>query len=383
MRGGQPSLAASRRRPTLRPRSTRSVWISSSHVARMMLGRPSAGAANRFPDRCSSLRRRATSRSRDPSSSCRRQPITRWANGLSAAARRHQDEGWLLFAHAWRPTIARGQLIGDRRCGRGHSLGVDLVVDVARTTRGRPLAGAETDSPDRCSSLRRRATLLCDRSSSCRRQPIARWANGSVRGPEHPGWIDEPEWLENIHDVAYFYLDFLEAAGSLGSPWSAAPWAAGSRWRWRCAIPSRLEIARAGQSRGHRSRRRRAAGGHFPDAAGRLIPKTVCRLEKLGAGTPGRRRWTLEAIDAAQEPPHHRAPRLGAAPARSLPAEVAAPHRCAGEADLGSRRTGSSSGALSRTDTACFPRRKSRSFENCGHLPHVGEGRRSSSTSMQ
>ena len=31
--------------------------------------------------------------------------------------------------------------------------------------------------------------------------------------PEHPGYglSDEPEWLENIHDVAYFYLDFLRA----------------------------------------------------------------------------------------------------------------------------------------------------------------------------
>jgi pimeloyl-ACP methyl ester carboxylesterase len=30
--------------------------------------------------------------------------------------------------------------------------------------------------------------------------------------PEHPGWgkSDEPEWLENIHDVAFFYLDFLK-----------------------------------------------------------------------------------------------------------------------------------------------------------------------------
>ena len=30
--------------------------------------------------------------------------------------------------------------------------------------------------------------------------------------PEHPGWglSDEPAWLENIHDVAYFYLDFLK-----------------------------------------------------------------------------------------------------------------------------------------------------------------------------
>jgi pimeloyl-ACP methyl ester carboxylesterase len=30
--------------------------------------------------------------------------------------------------------------------------------------------------------------------------------------PDHPGYgeSDEPAWLENIHDVAYFYLDFLE-----------------------------------------------------------------------------------------------------------------------------------------------------------------------------
>ena len=31
--------------------------------------------------------------------------------------------------------------------------------------------------------------------------------------PEHPGYglSDEPGWLENIHDVAYFYLDFLKS----------------------------------------------------------------------------------------------------------------------------------------------------------------------------
>ena len=30
--------------------------------------------------------------------------------------------------------------------------------------------------------------------------------------PEHPGYglSDEPAWLENIHDIAYFYLDFLK-----------------------------------------------------------------------------------------------------------------------------------------------------------------------------
>lgn len=33
--------------------------------------------------------------------------------------------------------------------------------------------------------------------------------------PEHPGYglSDEPEWLENIHDAAYFYLDFLRQLG--------------------------------------------------------------------------------------------------------------------------------------------------------------------------
>ena len=36
--------------------------------------------------------------------------------------------------------------------------------------------------------------------------------------PEHPGWgkSDEPAWLENIHDVAYFYLDFLKTLGLSG-----------------------------------------------------------------------------------------------------------------------------------------------------------------------
>src|SRR5262245_33495403 len=30
--------------------------------------------------------------------------------------------------------------------------------------------------------------------------------------PEHPGFgdSDTPEWLDTIHDLAYFYLDFLD-----------------------------------------------------------------------------------------------------------------------------------------------------------------------------
>lgn len=37
-------------------------------------------------------------------------------------------------------------------------------------------------------------------------------ARFDVLVPEHPGYgrSDEPAWLENIHDVAYFYLDFLK-----------------------------------------------------------------------------------------------------------------------------------------------------------------------------
>jgi pimeloyl-ACP methyl ester carboxylesterase len=37
-------------------------------------------------------------------------------------------------------------------------------------------------------------------------------ARFEVLVPEHPGFglSEEPEWLENIHDLAYFYLDFLK-----------------------------------------------------------------------------------------------------------------------------------------------------------------------------
>jgi pimeloyl-ACP methyl ester carboxylesterase len=37
-------------------------------------------------------------------------------------------------------------------------------------------------------------------------------ARFDVLVPEHPGYgrSDEPAWLDNIHDAAYFYLDFLE-----------------------------------------------------------------------------------------------------------------------------------------------------------------------------
>ena len=40
-------------------------------------------------------------------------------------------------------------------------------------------------------------------------------ARFDVLVPEHPGYgrSDEPEWLENIHDLAYFYLQFIKQLG--------------------------------------------------------------------------------------------------------------------------------------------------------------------------
>ena len=37
-------------------------------------------------------------------------------------------------------------------------------------------------------------------------------ARFDVLVPEHPGFGEsgEPEWLENMHDLAYFYLDFMK-----------------------------------------------------------------------------------------------------------------------------------------------------------------------------
>ncbi len=33
--------------------------------------------------------------------------------------------------------------------------------------------------------------------------------------PDHPGWgrSDMPDWFDNVHDLAFFYLDFLDALG--------------------------------------------------------------------------------------------------------------------------------------------------------------------------
>ena len=87
--------------------------------------------------------------------------------------------------------------------------------------------------------------------------------------PEHPGYglSDEPAWLDNIHDVAYFYLDFLKSlnlqktiliGSSLGG-WIAMEMAVRDTSR----IKSLVLVSPA------ESRARRAAGRHLPHVAGR------------------------------------------------------------------------------------------------------------------
>ncbi|WP_218578341.1 alpha/beta fold hydrolase [Vineibacter terrae] len=43
-------------------------------------------------------------------------------------------------------------------------------------------------------------------------------ADHEVIAPEHPGFgrSDTPDWFDNIHDVAYFYLDLIDALGLKG-----------------------------------------------------------------------------------------------------------------------------------------------------------------------
>ena len=175
--------------------------------------------------------------------------------------------------------------------------------------------------------------------------------------PEHPGYgqSDEPEWLENIHDVAYFYLDFLKQLDSAGRhAGRQLAWAAGSRWRWRCATPraSSRWCSSAPPASPRPACCRRTSSSWRPKSwCGNLFVDAEARR-----GAP-RRAADAGAIDVgAQEPPHHRAPRLGAAPARSAPAEVAAPHRRAGEDHLGRAGPHPAGGLRRRIQAAACPK---------------------------
>jgi pimeloyl-ACP methyl ester carboxylesterase len=56
--------------------------------------------------------------------------------------------------------------------------------------------------------------------------------------PDHPGFgaSEAPAWIDDVSDVAYCYLDAIEALPPTFT-WSDNRSAAGSRSRWRCARP--------------------------------------------------------------------------------------------------------------------------------------------------
>ncbi len=156
--------------------------------------------------------------------------------------------------------------------------------------------------------------------------------------PDHPGFgrSDTPEWLDSFRDLAYFYLDFIEALGldsvhlvghSLGG-WIAAE------------IAVRKHAAAAHADAGRRRRhpcQRRAQGRHLPVDAGAAGPQSVRRpaLCRAAAGSAGDRR---AGRHRDQERARDRGPRLAAAVPRPAAAQVAAPHRRADADRLGRQR---------------------------------------------
>ena len=153
--------------------------------------------------------------------------------------------------------------------------------------------------------------------------------------PEHPGWglSDEPEWLENIHDVAYFYLDFLKqlnlrnvtVVGSSMGGWIAMEMAVRDTSRMK----SLVLVSPAGI----------AAPGVLPADIFLMPPEELVRNlfvdQKLAEAAP-RRADDAGGVDVALKNRHTTA-RLAWEPRLHdpLPAEMAAPHRRAGEDHLG------------------------------------------------
>ena len=83
--------------------------------------------------------------------------------------------------------------------------------------------------------------------------------------PDHPtyGLFDEPDWLDNMDDLAMFYLDFLDHMDSKACTSLVTRWVAG--WRWNRA---QLHSAKKPDTGGAAvSDRRQADSGYFHDGS--------------------------------------------------------------------------------------------------------------------
>ena len=196
-------------------------------------------------------------------------------------------------------------------------------------------------------------------------------ARHDVIVPEHPGFggSDTPDWLDNIHDLAFFYLDLLEqldlrdvdlVGHSLGG-WTAAELAVRSSQR----LASLTLID--------------AAGIHVPGVPqvdtflvnDEQMVRSLFHDPKLAERMLAfARRPELEDV-IPEEPHHHGEAGLAAARLRSELAQMAAPHRCADAADLGRQRPKLYPPAYAQAWQKLIPGAKLAIIPECGHVPHV------------
>ena len=152
--------------------------------------------------------------------------------------------------------------------------------------------------------------------------------NFDVIAPEHPGFgeSDSPAWLDNIHDLAYFYLDALDAlelsgvhlvGNSLGG-WIAAEMAVRSTQRL-------ASLTLAG-----------SAGLYVPgvsqvdsvsDHRGTAADQLFLRSEQ-GQGDDRARSASRHGRHSAEEPADDRQTLVAAAQPRSASCQMAASYRC-------------------------------------------------------
>ena len=272
---------------------------------------------------------------------------------LGAARHHRRPELGAVRAHrlaAATPCSSATPTAASRRCwGTGATRAVATgAARSAPVTVAAPGTRSELEV-DGCTVryLRGGAARRCSTSTAVRRSPVrGPWMErlaGDARPdrPRPPGWGASAiaGWLDNIHDLAYFYLDFHARARARTRPRrrplarrlarceiavrspqhrDADPGRAG-----RAARTGRAEVRRVSR---HRTKRRRA-------------PLTTIPRSPTGPRAAARR---ASARHPPAEPARARARRLAAAALRSAPAQVAAPHRRPDARSSGAPTIGSS-----------------------------------------
>ncbi len=160
--------------------------------------------------------------------------------------------------------------------------------------------------------------------------------------PDHPGFgrSEQPEWLDELSDLAYFYLDFIEALGLDARPSDRQ-------------FAGRLDRGRA------RGAQHAARCARSPWSAPRAFTSTASPRATYSYGRRRSASATCSSTSAsptgrlaqaddrrgnrhrAQERAHHRGSRLAAALPSSAAAQVAAPDRRPDADRMGRRPTGS------------------------------------------